>query len=300
MSRDIAFPQKQEHSVTVENVNVRMLTTPIYNERAGGLSLLHTHTHAELFACSEGSFQIKTARGTLSVGAGDIVIVPPELQHCRLPSPKSTVFHCLDFVCLRRKRRDSADLMGRLETLFKPDCFLVVRGVPRLCAQVEKATESCLEMPQLSALLLAGVLCELCEREVEYTERGELPSPTAPLEKRRDIDRLSRLDYLIHTGFSNPELSVRMAAKLLYISQRHLERITHLEYGMSFHRRLCQQRVTAGAQMLCESELSVEEIACACGFANRNAFSRAFAARWGESPSAYRAKNRRKGDPYLG
>ena len=116
--------------------------------------------------------------------------------------------------------------------------------------------------------------------------------PAAAAEDIADINRLVRLDYLLNGCFTNQELSVGYAAKLLFVSERQLERITKKEYGKPFRRALCDRRIEAAEQMLLETDWSIARIAEAVGFPTKAGFCRAFEAKYGISAAAYKkAKN---------
>ena len=208
MEKQISFPQKKEHNVNIENVSIRMLTYPVYDggDTPGNRSPLHTHAHAELFACSEGSFYIRTASGILTVGAGDIAIVPSGFPHHKLPCAPSTVWHCLDFMCGTRRRNGTTDLAKRLGGLCNTEWLLVARGVPELCGEIAMAASNRPdEDPSLSALRLATVLADLSSRPLQRIGQQDMPTHVTPIgsEEVTDINRLFRLDHLINTCYSN-------------------------------------------------------------------------------------------------
>ena len=141
---------------------------------------------------------------------------------------------------------------------------------------------------------LATVLLELSQLPLQQIGHGDTPMhlPTATAGDITDINRLARLDYLLNGCFTNQDLSVSLAAKLLFLSERQLERITKKEYGKAFGRALCDKRLETAEQMLLETDWSVSRIAEAVGFATKAAFCRAFIKKHGVSATAYkRAKN---------
>ena len=299
MSENIVFPKKREHSIDLENVTIHMLTYPVYihKEITPSSFTLHTHAHAELFACSEGAIHLQSANGILTVGAGDIVVVPPDFPHRKLPSSEETVWHCLDFTCARRRRSSHSDLAKQLTALYDTKYPLLARGVPELCADIAKAADFKADgLPWLPVLRLATVLTELCGKELQQVGAKEAPTPSAPTarEETRDINRLAQLDYLINARFSNAALSVSQAASLLFISERQLERIMKKEYGKPFRRTLCDRRLEAAEKMLVETDLTAEQIGNAVGFPSRAAFDRAFLQKHAITPSEYRAQKHGK------
>lgn len=298
MSSNISFPEKKEHTLQIENVTLRMLTYPIYEDKSseeGDKTAnnfpLHTHAHAELFACSEGSFPLQTENGLLVVGVGDVAIVPPGFPHHKLPATKDTVWHCLDFICVGRRRAGCTDLQKPFLSLCNGDSLLVARGATELCAEIARiADQKDAEQPLLPAMRLATVLLELSRFPVQKIGREDAPVhlPTSAVEDITDINRLTRLDYLLNGCFTNQELSVPLAAKLLFVSERQLERITKKEYGKPFRRALCDRRLEAAEQMLLETDWSISRIAEAVGFATKAAFCRAFEGKHGISAAEYK------------
>lgn len=77
-----------------------------------------------------------------------------------------------------------------------------------------------------------------------------------------------------------------IAALAPSIFKRHFRR----RMGMSFRDWVVLSRVECACQMLNESDIAVDTLARALGFRSRRAFRRAFRARTGLSPSAYRKK----------
>ena len=293
VSEEIRFPKKQEYILQAENITLRMLTYPVYSGNTNAaLYAMHTHAHRELFACLKGSFCLQTERGLLTVNAGDIVIVPPDFPHCKLPSLPETVFCCLDFICVGRRRAGVSDLKKALSPICDAKRLLIAHGENALCREVAKAADLLQgEDTPLPAIRLLTVLTELAGKPLQEVAPGDTPHAPPPglgLMDLTDISRLSRLDYLVNGCFTDPELSLSRAAKLLYISERHLERITRREYGGSFYRVLTDKRLDAAACMLTETALSPEEIGGATGFASKATFTRAFRARYGKTPTEYR------------
>lgn len=293
MSSSISFPEKKEHTLQLENIMLRVLTYPIYEgkERSANRFPLHTHAHAELFSCLEGSFQIQTESGILAVTAGDVVIVPPGFPHHKLPSSSGTAWHCLDFICVGRRRTGCTDLQKPLLSLCNSKELLVARGTPELCREIAKVADCKSEIqPLLPALRLATVLTELSLLPLQKIGRKDAPlhPPTSTMEAATDINRLVRLDYLLNGCFTNQELTASHAARLLFISERQLERIMKKEYGKPFRRTLCDRRLDAAEQMLSETDWSIERVGGAVGFSTKSAFCRAFAQRHGKTPAEYK------------
>jgi AraC-like DNA-binding protein len=83
--------------------------------------------------------------------------------------------------------------------------------------------------------------------------------------------------------------SLDQVAEQLGTSPRTLQRRLHAQ-GLSFRWLVMESALGVSAAFLCETELSVQEIAARIGYGSPGAFSRAFA-RWaGRTPMAYRKR----------
>ena len=294
MNESIQFVVKQESTVQLENISVCMLrartgqTLPAATQNT---DTLHTHSHAELFACIAGSVHLQTASGILVLQPGDIAIVPSGFLHCKLPSTARTKACILDFTCSLRKRTGSADLMKEMRTLLHPGALTVARDQLRLCEELWEISQSeQTGYSYLPALQLVSVLAKMCRSPLERIGQNESPTTTLPsAEAAKNIDRLDRLSYLLTVYFMT-DLTVGRAAELLFISPRHLERIVHKEYGKSFYQVLCDQRLAAAEQMLQDPALSVSHVAATVGFPSRAAFCRIFEKRHGITPAAFQKR----------
>ncbi len=295
MNESIRLINKQEYTVHLENITVRMLraragdtATPLFH---GAESLLHTHAHTELFACTQGAIHLQTERGILALHAGDIAIVPQGFLHCKLPDTAPSLSCALDFICSVRKRTGNADLAKDLALLLQSGTLMIARGQMTLCEELRHIAQCEEQEPSyLPALQLTSILAKLSHAPLQRLDpHGAVPAGPAaiPGEVDKDINRLDRLSNLL-TGYFMTDLTVERAAELLYISTRQLERITQREYGKSFYRVLCDQRVSAAEQMLADASLSISHIGATVGFPSRAAFCRAFERQYGKTPAAYR------------
>lgn len=108
-----------------------------------------------------------------------------------------------------------------------------------------------------------------------------------------DMDRASRLDYLINSCFMC-DLSAKYAAESLYISERQLMRITKKRYGTTFRQALQDKRLEVAEKLLSETDDSVAAICRKAGFRSASHFYRSFGDRFGLTPSEYRSNRLEK------
>jgi AraC-like DNA-binding protein len=111
-----------------------------------------------------------------------------------------------------------------------------------------------------------------------------------PLPRARPL--AERLAAAVERALERGEAPQREAlARELGMSGRTLARRL-AEQGLGFREQIEQVRRALAARLLAQDALDLEEVAARVGFADRAAFGRAFRRWFGESPSAWRARQR--------
>lgn len=107
------------------------------------------------------------------------------------------------------------------------------------------------------------------------------------------LAHLRRITETVERLKRDPDLSPARVAATCGISTRYLHDLCRND-GLSFGERLREARLTeARSAFLRRSETrSITEIAFACGFGDASSFSRAYRARYGETPRDTRAESR--------
>lgn len=133
--------------------------------------------------------------------------------------------------------------------------------------------------PDSAVLLLAEA--------AEQKSKPDRPDTAEILCSGANLDRISRLDYLINSSFMC-ELAAKDVAESLFISERQLMRIKKKRYGTTFRQALLNKRLDVAAKLLCETGDSAAEISRKVGFHSISHFYRSFDKRFGQTPNAYR------------
>ena len=103
---------------------------------------------------------------------------------------------------------------------------------------------------------------------------------------------LAALEHL--DAVFNEPLSTAQLAKRAGLSPVRFARVIKRIFRLTPSQLIAQRRLAAASRLLLESERSVAEIALACGFYDHSAFTRAFRAATGSTPTQFRA-NRQTG-----
>lgn len=92
------------------------------------------------------------------------------------------------------------------------------------------------------------------------------------------------------------ELSLKSFADRYYLSVSYLSLLFKNETGESFMSFFTRVRMENSANLLIASDLSIEQVAHACGYRDVSYFNRAFKKYFGTTPAAYRTRQRQAGN----
>ncbi len=144
----------------------------------------------------------------------------------------------------------------------------------------EEELQRCLaEIPHYSRKKLEAY-SELLSVLAEYIEKNDLME-----DSERSIGRLiqSYIKKNLHSKITLADLSWNLHCSTVTLTE-HFKR----EFGMTIMQYVTQQRMELAEQMLLAEDLSINEIATACGFMDIEYFSRTFKTVHGVSPSRWR------------
>lgn len=98
------------------------------------------------------------------------------------------------------------------------------------------------------------------------------------------------LSYL-ETAYDQP-VSPSSLARKAGMSAARFARVIKRIHGLSPMQLITKTRITAGSRLLRETDASIAEVALECGFSDHSAFTRAFRAVTGLSPTEHRRENK--------
>lgn len=97
---------------------------------------------------------------------------------------------------------------------------------------------------------------------------------------------LEKVKQLVFSHYSDPELSTSTAAKMLYVSERSLQRRLKTAIDKTFTEYLTEVRLDNACRRLLAGE-KVSDVAFECGFNDPSYFSQRFKHRFGMSPTQF-------------
>ena len=164
------------------------------------------------------------------------------------------------------------------------------------CAGLRRALGLARAMRRGDAAAWESILEEINAMQARFDDMiARCPGRTWA-QRRHVFLRLQRvrehLAYNCHLALDNAAL-----ARIASYSPWHFIRAFHATYRETPHAFLVRQRLQRAQQLLRSSPLAIGEIALACGFENRCAFSRLFRKRFGTTASALRRRVRALQNP---
>ena len=105
----------------------------------------------------------------------------------------------------------------------------------------------------------------------------------APFDQRL----MMRFQSYLDSTFASPDAAIGDAAAACGVSERMLQRKLDSLYGKSFTELLADRRMEHAAVLLRQQDLTVSDVAAACGYRNISSFSRKFKSHHGSTPRSF-------------
>ena len=111
-----------------------------------------------------------------------------------------------------------------------------------------------------------------------------------------DDQRIARALALIARRFTDANVTLNGVAATVNLSRWHLARLLKKRTGRTFTCHLRQQRISEAARLLCDTSLSVKEVAVTVGYGDSSQFGRHFKRQCGQPPSRLQTNLAKKDD----
>ena len=133
---------------------------------------------------------------------------------------------------------------------------------------------------EMCASIAQSILIKLCRGHLDLVQND-----MAAQYRKRLSASVQEMHFRYTSGLNITEL-----AQLENLSPSRYREIFRLAFGVSPREYLMKLRISYGQELLATTELSVTEVASACGFEDVMYFSRLFHKKVGTSPGSYRKK----------
>ncbi len=248
---------------------------------------LHAHSCYELFYVARGTMDIVCSDKTVSLTEDMMFVVPPEqLHYAWSEDPKLQRY----VILFRALKLSEENFFFRIFHTMKPIAF---RDTPELRGAYLRLSRYYTEDPSVRNDLMASCFHEilyLLKKEIHSTAPSEAENTAVPSLRSSNSDYEYRnyvIDHYINRNFCG-DISLKELSDKLYLSERHVNRIIHANYGQSFNERVTYLRMQNAQKLLCETDMSAKMIAAAVGYQSVYGFYLCFEKTFGMTPKEYR------------
>jgi AraC family transcriptional regulator len=243
------------------------ITEALYAE---GISLpWHCHANSYLTLVLSGSYSEKHADREIQCSEGALHLLPAGEQHeNQFPTAVRLLRVKLEGAAVQRLGEEQARYLSEPREISGPlSAWLANRIVREFMSQDD-----------IAPLAMEGLLLEMLAESARASD--EVHRSNAPNWLRR-VRELLEDSYLEAPGL------VSLAA-IAGVHPVHLSREFHKHYRMTIGEYIRKRRIERASELLSSSELSLAEIASACGFSDQSHFCALFKKHSGMTPAKFR------------
>ena len=250
----------------------------------------HAHDYYEFYFFVEGAVTMELGGRRYPLRQGDVIVVPPGVEHRALLTDPSAPYRRFVFWLSRdyvqALAQQSSDYMlpikraeaaqGRLWH-FDLLTFNTLRG--ELFALLDELHAERFGKQAQVSLYISGLLLHLSRLVYEQAHRPA---------QGGSVSTYAAVTAFIDTHLEE-ELSLDRLAQEFYLSKYYIAHLFQSSVGMTVHRYITKKRLAACAAAI-QSGAKIIEVYLTYGFTDYSAFYRAFQKEYGMSPSAYRGR----------
>lgn len=263
-------------------------------EYGKGIEYLHFHNILEIGFCRAGTGDMIFREDVCPYQAGDITIIPRKYPHTTNSTP-GTLSHW-EYLFINEDAFIEKVFAGQSHRLHRQQIIDAINRDVLFFPQTK--------YPELAKYILDLMEC-LRKKDVFYQEKSEgllaalLPSiahihlSDAENTEEEQTGRtptvvMQAMDYI--SNHYGEEVTVEDLAKHCNISDSHLRRLftTHMKMGVLEYINFV--RIHEACRMLKQTDMSIADISCSCGFTTVSTFNRNFKRVTGETPCIWRSR----------
>lgn len=256
---------------------------------------VHAHAFYELLIAVEGEIAVdiqdaQQGGSSIYMNTGDVCLIPPGIYHATRGASDFPAKLALRFNTARlcKKGEDGevfADATRALSGCVLPRLLPTSSGLYEITCEIRSEINSGgIASREYLGILLSQLYIKLFRLlDGDGGERRTHSVIKANTEDSRQI----QIEEYIFTHFGE-QITEQDLAREMHLSKRQLSRVLRQLFGKSFREMLIEARLNRAAQLLCDTDLTVEEIATLVGYTSLSGFYTAFRGRFSLSVGQYR------------
>lgn len=247
----------------------------------------HWHPEHEIIYVQRGKMELRLGLGeeSLLLAKGDVAFVPGGTLHSAVPFDCEYVCFVLDPLRILSAEDSGAGILQRIgEGRYQVE-RLVSREHPELTALCDRMWQTMTLREEGFAFFVKGYVLQFFGYLIKYRLYQKQPLPLTGEEK--SVGHMKRVLDHIRKNYSH-EISLAELASLSHMSPNYFCRYFKRMTGQTPIEYLITYRLEAACYALRNTDLTVTDLAFACGFNDVSHFVKSFRRAYGMTPKAYR------------
>ena len=267
----------RHYSIKTEDIpkmNSRLLSISLSKDDRDWHRVLHTHRFTEIFFVLNGKGNFLFHRDVRSIQTGDLVIIPPYIEHTEQSIPGTSLeYYVLGIDGISFQTQDSAaaaqifcnfDQASLIADLFA-QMYYEVKG------------------NRYGSEAICQHLLEILILRIVRTQQL-IP---VPITSARMTKECAQIKEYLDTNYTG-HITLDTLTSLTHMNKYYMAHSFRKYTGLSPIQYLNQRRLEAACQLLRDTDLSVSDIAGATGFSSQSYFTQIFHKVYGITPIKYR------------
>ncbi len=254
-------------------------------------TIAHPHSYCELHFLTEGHMEyLLEFKETVELHAGEWLLINKNVYHEERPRSLCQGY-CLGFEINANSSASPFAFLASDRKYYKQinDSYLKEMLERMLVEDEEKQVgykESCEKM--LSLVFIHLLRC--CVHNLDSHHEDSIE--TKQINIRRTVDNFfNEFNENVCQKYGDTQkVDVNQLAAELHVSRRHVNRILHEYYGMSFEEMVLERKLKLAEHLLLNTSKSIAEISEICGF-SPSYLNRTFKEKFKTTPAKYRKMN---------
>ena len=257
----------------------------------------HRHEYIELSFMLEGELSMQIEGKEIRMRSGDLCLMDRNVSHCsEMAKDGIWMFNILM----------TADFFDTIFMyLFSEDTYISNYIINSLYSQSKKKNYIFYHLPEDSfeERIMEQIICEYFMEEQKNMGKiiaclillfTEISGAVGKADEKTIQQNNSKIQKEVIEYLKNHyrDATLNSVAKELCFHPNYLSSLLKSETNKGFKELLFDIRMAEAANLLCRTDMKIDEIAAEIGYANEGYFYKCFKQRYGESPYNYRKKHR--------
>lgn len=266
----------------IEKLNVHLLYVSLSKYEKDWSSLLHTHEFTELFFVANGSGSFRFRDESRPIKTGDLVIIPPYLEHTEQSSPEDPLeYYSLGIggvTFLPEDQQKGPQIFCNIEhrSFFAGLFDQMLYEIRNKKYGADKICQNFLEIVILRLI------------------RAQHLVPV-PIRSGHMSKECAQIKSYLDANYSK-QITLDTLAEMTHMNKYYMAHSFTRYTGLSPIQYLNQRRLENACTLLKDTDHSISNIAVSTGFSSQSYFTQIFRKKYGVTPMKYRQTHSRKQD----